>query len=83
MHCRRFYFCLLAGVLAGAAAASGQVAGAGEPRVAGLSQLVVIPPGTHERGLPAVRTEPVDAETLLVDIPPTLHVLLFYYSGDQ
>jgi len=54
-----------------------------EPRVPGLNQLVVIPPGTHERGLPAVRTESVGDGYLAIDIPPTLHVHRYYYSGDQ
>ena len=57
---------------------------AGEPLSSGIDQLVVIKPGTHERGLPAVRFEPAESDgKMLVDIPPTLHVHRFYYDGDR
>ena len=45
---------------------------------AGLNDLVILDPGKHERGLPAV-------EVLgdQIDIPPTVHVHRYYYSGDK
>ena len=54
-----------------------------EPRASGLNQLVVIPPGAHERGLPAVRFERTVDGGLTVDIPRTLHVHRYYYDGDK
>ncbi len=49
-----------------------------QPRVPGLNELVVLDPGVHETGLPAVLVE--DGQ---VEIPPTLHVHRYYYSGDK
>ncbi|QDV41019.1 hypothetical protein Enr13x_08570 [Stieleria neptunia] len=55
-----------------------------EPLSIGLNQLVVIKPGAHEQGLPAVRLEPGDHDgTVVVDIPPTLHVHRYFYDGDR
>ncbi|NQT13818.1 MAG: hypothetical protein HQ582_13780 [Planctomycetes bacterium] len=54
-----------------------------EPRDSGLNQLVVIQPGAHERGLPAVRLEPMTDGSLKVDIPRTVHVHRYYYDGDK
>lgn len=55
-----------------------------EPVVPGLNELVVLDPGAHERGLPAVRLQPsCNGNHLVVDIPPTLHVHRYYYSGDK
>ena len=56
--------------------------GAIEPRASGLNELVILDPGTHSRGLPAVVTRPGE-NGLTVDIPPTVHVHRFYYSGDK
>ena len=54
------------------------------PPSSGLNQLVVIKPGTHELGLPAVQFEPAYEDgSMVVDIPPTLHVHRFYYDGDR
>jgi hypothetical protein len=44
--------------------------------------LVVLDPGTHERGLPAVNLAPVDGG-MQIDIPPAVHVHRYYYSGDK
>lgn len=54
-----------------------------EPREAGLNELVVYDPGAHERGLPAVVLNPAGPDSVRVDIPETLHVHRFYYSGDK
>ena len=55
-----------------------------EPQAPGLHDLVVYAPGTHERDLPGVRFEQ-DLETgeQMVEIPPTVHVHRYYYSGDK
>ncbi len=58
-------------------------AGAGEPRVSGLNQLVVLQPDAHERGLPAVQLKSDGNGALEVDIPATVHVHRFYYDGDK
>lgn len=53
----------------------------------GLHDLVVLDPGAHRQGLPAVHLEPGhDCRTagdLVVDIPPAVHVHRYYYSGDK
>ncbi len=49
-----------------------------EPKAPALNQLVVLDPGVDEKGLPAVH---VDDEGQ-VEIPPTIHVHRYYYSGD-
>jgi len=54
-----------------------------EPRASGLNQLVVIHPGAHERGLPAVRLVPTTDGTVKVDVPRTIHVHRYYYDGDK
>ena len=54
-----------------------------EPRAPGLNQLVVIHPGAHERGLPAVRLKPTVDGSVQVDIPRTVHVHRYYYDGDK
>ena len=61
-----------------------EVAHAVEPTVPGLNELVILQPGAHERGLPAVRLDRTwDGNHLVVDIPPTVHVHRYYYSGDK
>jgi hypothetical protein len=60
----------------------GRAAPAVEPTVPGLNELVILEPGKHERGLPAVELKP-HCGGLLVDIPPTVHVHRYYYSGDK
>jgi hypothetical protein len=54
-----------------------------EPSIVGLNELVVVEPDAHERGLPAVRLEPTPAGNLRIDIPRTIHVHRYYYSGDK
>ena len=51
---------------------------AGEPREPGFNDLIVIEPNQQEDGLPAVSVEGGH-----VNIPPTLHVHPYYYSGDK
>jgi hypothetical protein len=53
-----------------------------EPKEAGLNELVVQPPGVHSRGLPAVEFKSTE-DGVKVEIPPTVHVHRFYYSGDK
>ncbi len=53
-----------------------------EPSASGLHDLVVYDPGKHERGLPAPEFIP-DLEGMKVDIPQTVHVHRYYYSGDK
>ena len=48
----------------------------------GLHDLVVYDPSTHERGFPAVQLNP-KGDGLVVDIPPTIHIHRYYYSGDK
>jgi len=55
---------------------------AGENTSAGLNDLVILDPGKHERGLPAVELQ-YHADGPHVDIPPTVHVHRYYYSGDK
>lgn len=50
-----------------------------EPRSPGLNDLVVIDPGVHDRGLPAV----IITDDQKVDIPPALHVHRYYYSENK
>ena len=55
-----------------------------EPLTAGLNQLEVIRPGTHERALPEVElTDTPAGDRMVVDISRTLHVHRFYYDGDR
>lgn len=49
---------------------------------AGLNDLVILDPAQHERGLPAVILTYMN-EHPEVEIPPTVHVHRFYYSGDK
>lgn len=49
---------------------------------AGLNDLVILDPGEHERGLPAVVLGESDSGTT-VEIAPKVHVHRFYYSGDK
>ena len=49
---------------------------------AGLNNLVILDPGKHERGLPAVEVKP-SPNGLQVEVPPTVHVHRYYYSGDK
>ncbi len=59
-----------------------QEAPAAKPTVAGLNELVILDPGTHERGLPAVRLAQ-SPHGLVVEIPPKVHVHRYYYNGDK
>lgn len=52
---------------------------AAEPEEPGFNELVVLDPGVDEQGLPAVEV----TEDGQVEIPPTLHVHRYYYSGDK
>ncbi len=54
-----------------------------EPAGPGLNDLVVYDPGVHERGLPAAEFIPDEFGGMKVDIPPTVHVHRYYYSGDK
>lgn len=56
---------------------------AAEPRKSGLNEVVVLDPGTHELGLPAVRMVPATDGQVTVEIPPTVHAHRFYYGGDK
>ncbi|MCA8995052.1 MAG: hypothetical protein KDA69_02250 [Planctomycetaceae bacterium] len=49
-----------------------------EPREAGFNELIVIDPGQQENGLPTAVLSNGQ-----VDIPPTLHVHPYFYSGDK
>ncbi|MEM0925600.1 MAG: hypothetical protein AAGJ83_06150 [Planctomycetota bacterium] len=49
---------------------------------AGLNDLVILDPGAHERGLPAVRINNL-SDGQLIDIPPKVHVHRYFYSGDK
>lgn len=51
-------------------------------RVGGLDELVILDPGKHDRGLPAVDLVPSPIGTQ-IDIAPTTHVHRFYYNGDK
>ncbi|EAQ77148.1 hypothetical protein [Blastopirellula marina] len=53
-----------------------------EPRVAGLHDLVVVEPGMHRDGLPAVSIRD-SGESFTAEIPPTLHIHRYFYSGDR
>ena len=55
---------------------------AAETTEAGLNDLVILDPGTHERGLPAVEIKHVEGGRE-IDIPPKVHVHRYYYSGDK
>lgn len=55
-----------------------QQASAQQPREAGFNELLVIAPEGQERGLPTAVYR--DGQ---VEIPPTLHVHPYYYSGDK
>ncbi|MFG0261907.1 MAG: hypothetical protein ACF788_05915 [Novipirellula sp. JB048] len=48
----------------------------------GLNDLVILDPGAHERGLPAVKLSGVGGSKE-IDIPPTVHVHRYFYSGDK
>jgi len=52
---------------------------AAEPEKPGLSELVILDPGIDETGLPAVLVNDENE----ADIPPTVHVHRYYYSGDK
>jgi hypothetical protein len=53
-----------------------------EPREPGLSELVILDPGADDRGLPGVN--PVNTiDGVEIDIPPTIHVHRYYYSGNK
>ena len=61
-----------------------QISAGQEPVVAGLNELVVYDRGVHERGLPSPQfVETENGAGLKVDIPPTVHVHRYYYSGDK
>lgn len=48
---------------------------------AGLNDLVILDPDAHDRGLPAVELSGIGGQE--IDIPPTVHVHRYYYSGDK
>lgn len=50
---------------------------------AGLNDLVILDPGAHERGLPAVEVREVMGRGQQIDIPPKVHVHRYFYSGDK
>lgn len=61
-----------------------------EPKVPGLLELVVYKPGVHDRGLPQAifkdyqNQQRADGEVVQeIEIPPTVHVHRYYYSGDK
>ena len=58
---------------------------AAPPDAPGLHDLVVIPPDAHERKFPAVRLEGLGGmeDSATIQIPETLHVHRYYYSGDK
>jgi hypothetical protein len=60
----------------------GQTACAQANTAAGLNDLVIMDPGKHERGLPAVFVSYMNDHPE-IEIPPTLHVHRYYYSGDK
>ena len=51
---------------------------AGEPREPGFNELLIVEPGAQEDGLPSAIIEGGH-----VQIPPTLHIHPYYYSGDK
>ena len=51
-----------------------------ENREAGFDDLVIMDPGAHQNGLPAVI---FDDESREIEIPPALHIHRYYYSGDK
>ncbi len=53
------------------------VARAGEPRIPGFNYLIVIDPAVEENGRPAAV---INGDQ--VEIPPTLHIHPYFYSGD-
>jgi len=53
-----------------------------ETTAAGLNDLVILDPGAHERGLPAVELKYLEGGQQ-IDIPPKVHVHRYYYSGDK
>jgi hypothetical protein len=59
------------------------VAWATEPRVGGLNELVILDPGAHPQGLPAVKVRTSPDGKMDIDIPPTVHVHRYYYSGNR
>jgi len=58
-------------------------AGATEPRVAGLNELVILDPGANPQGLPAVKVRTSADGKTDIDIPPTIHVHRYYYCGNK
>lgn len=53
-----------------------------KPRVPGTNELIVIHPDMDKDGLPAVDLRR-DGDSLMVDIPPTVHIHRFYYNIDK
>ncbi|MEO9595189.1 hypothetical protein [Rhodopirellula bahusiensis] len=53
-----------------------------ETTAAGLHDLVIMDPGAHEYGLPAVNLRQLPGGQK-IDIPPTVHVHRYFYSGDK
>jgi len=51
-------------------------------RVAGLDELVVYDPGTHDRGLPAVEFQN-SPDGVQVEVAPTVHVHRYYFNGTK
>jgi hypothetical protein len=55
-----------------------------EPRVAGFNDLVILDPGANPQGLPAVKVRvSADGTKTDIDIPPTIHVHRYYFSGNK
>jgi hypothetical protein len=69
-------------LLIGLICISGGHAWAIENNSAGLNDLVILDPGTHERGLPAVQFQDLSGRGK-VEVPPIVHVHRYYYSGDK
>ena len=70
---KRAAIVIFAGLMIGASQVFAQ-----EPREAGFNELLVIDPGVQENGLPTAIVQ-----NGKVEIPPTLHVHPYYYSGDK
>lgn len=74
-----------AGLLAVVPLVTAPIAFAVPPDAPGLHDLVVIPPDAHQRKFPAVQFDGIEGleEFATINIPETLHVHRYYYSGDK
>lgn len=75
---RHQFWCAAGAVLLIVASLEATSLPAAEPRDTGLNELVIYDPGVHEKGLPEVQVR--DGQ---VEIPPTLHIHRYYYSGNK